>query len=407
MDIAKCFDQISRPLLYRLAEAAGMPPGILSAYKRYQESLKVHNTIAKGIGKAFTRKCGIPQGCPLSMMFTSFIMRPWMIKCKSISENIDPTILADDILTLAHGEKSLDLFIKALNLIHQYIKDMGGKLAEGKSINFASNAEHRKWLEQSEWEATPGKGIEVVSDFRYLGSHMTASGKANTTTNKKRIKTGILQCGKLKRPPIDRKKKASTVRTEVYAGALYGAEVVQIPERQMADLSRAVIQILTNKGTNQDLDSTFAACSWGDDLDPVVQVLVKACMALRRAIAKRPHSKIHYQKTHKLYVQIGAEGATTSNDYQAQANGELANLEPAPHPAASGKSKKKWMKGPQAVGQIGHLIRMVHLCGAKLNEDFEILMHNEAPVSIIDTPYKFLPKAIMAIAVRARTMAAQ
>ena len=81
-DIAKCFDQISRTLVYRLAEKAGMPMAILSAYKRYEESVKVHNTIAKGIGKAFTRKCGIPQGCPFSMMYSSLLMRPWMMKCK-------------------------------------------------------------------------------------------------------------------------------------------------------------------------------------------------------------------------------------------------------------------------------------------------------------------------------------
>ena len=33
-DIFKCFDQISRPLLYHLAAVAGMPPKVLSAYQR-------------------------------------------------------------------------------------------------------------------------------------------------------------------------------------------------------------------------------------------------------------------------------------------------------------------------------------------------------------------------------------
>ena len=44
-DIYKCFDQISRPLLYRLARTAGIPPKILDAYQRYREGLTVHNNL--------------------------------------------------------------------------------------------------------------------------------------------------------------------------------------------------------------------------------------------------------------------------------------------------------------------------------------------------------------------------
>ena len=111
-----------------------------------------------------------------------------MVHCENLSKDIDPKILADDILTLAHGKDCMRLFVKALDETREYIHDMGGKLAEGKSINFASNPVHRKWLEESMWKAT-GKDIEVVSDFRYLGAHMTVYGRAKTTTNKKRIST--------------------------------------------------------------------------------------------------------------------------------------------------------------------------------------------------------------------------
>ena len=122
VDIAKCFDQISRQLLFRLARKAGMPSQILNAYIKYQESLKVHNTIAKGIGIAFSRRCGIPQGCPFSMMFSALIMRPWMMQCKYISAGIAPKILADDIILIAHGTDCLDVFVEALDETHEYIK---------------------------------------------------------------------------------------------------------------------------------------------------------------------------------------------------------------------------------------------------------------------------------------------
>ena len=67
-DIAKFFDQLRRPMLYRVAEAAGMPPKVLKAYKAYLEALIVYNVLAGRIGKPHRRKCGIPKAvrCPWS-----------------------------------------------------------------------------------------------------------------------------------------------------------------------------------------------------------------------------------------------------------------------------------------------------------------------------------------------------
>ena len=63
-DIYKCFDQIQRPLLYAILEKAGMPKGILRAYKNFQENMKVRNTVAGGLGSEYDRKTSIPQGDP-------------------------------------------------------------------------------------------------------------------------------------------------------------------------------------------------------------------------------------------------------------------------------------------------------------------------------------------------------
>ena len=77
-DIQKFFDQIQRTILYKAAELAGMPKQVLRAYSKFAEGLKAHNSIDGCIGIARTRKCSIPQGCPLSMMFVGLHMRPWL-----------------------------------------------------------------------------------------------------------------------------------------------------------------------------------------------------------------------------------------------------------------------------------------------------------------------------------------
>ena len=64
VDIQKCFDQINRELLGQMAKNAGMDPVVLEAYLRFQNNLLVHNAVARGIGIGFTRRTGIPQGCP-------------------------------------------------------------------------------------------------------------------------------------------------------------------------------------------------------------------------------------------------------------------------------------------------------------------------------------------------------
>ena len=51
----------------------------MSAYLRFQESLVIYNTIAGGLGIRYKRRCGIPQGDPVSMLAAALIMRPWTV----------------------------------------------------------------------------------------------------------------------------------------------------------------------------------------------------------------------------------------------------------------------------------------------------------------------------------------
>ena len=68
-DVSKIFDQVLIPLVYDLAQRAGMPNGVLEAYIRFQEELRVRNTIGGAIGKAYSAQLGIPQcGSPVYAM---------------------------------------------------------------------------------------------------------------------------------------------------------------------------------------------------------------------------------------------------------------------------------------------------------------------------------------------------
>ena len=144
-DIANIFDQIRRKVVYTIARYAGMPSRILNPYSTFLENLLLYNCLAGGVGAPHQRKCGIPQGCPFSMMMVGLIMRPWIILMETCM--VSCYILADDVLVLAHGDTMFDRFANGLNNTHKYLQAMGARVAPDKSFNFASNKTTTTWLQ--------------------------------------------------------------------------------------------------------------------------------------------------------------------------------------------------------------------------------------------------------------------
>ena len=63
-DIYKCFDQLSRPLIYKVLEEAGMPTRVLDAYRKYLEELTIYNTIAGGLRRSILKAHEYPARGP-------------------------------------------------------------------------------------------------------------------------------------------------------------------------------------------------------------------------------------------------------------------------------------------------------------------------------------------------------
>ncbi len=51
VDIMKCCDQLSRPVIFALAAAAGMPTNVLTTYFNDLACLTTYNAICGGLGK--------------------------------------------------------------------------------------------------------------------------------------------------------------------------------------------------------------------------------------------------------------------------------------------------------------------------------------------------------------------
>ncbi len=100
IDIYKCFDQINRKLIYKLALRAGMPRRVLDPYLRYIDNLVIKYQVGRTIGSPHKERCSIPQGCPFSMAMVALLMRPWVAYMETL--DVVPRCLADDLLFTTH-----------------------------------------------------------------------------------------------------------------------------------------------------------------------------------------------------------------------------------------------------------------------------------------------------------------
>eukprot|EP00973_Karenia_brevis_P008687 1175018-Karenia_brevis.AAC.1 len=159
LDLFKCFDQIIRPLLYVILLLSGLPRQILAPYINYLENLKLHNSVAGSLGKAHWHPCGIPQGCPFSMVFISLYLRAWI--CQMHEYQAVPRTLADDLLLTTTGPRALHLFKHCFTLTIKHLQDMGGRLSPHKSKLFSTV-------------------IPVVHQLRDLGASLCTTSVAHT-----------------------------------------------------------------------------------------------------------------------------------------------------------------------------------------------------------------------------------
>ena len=77
-DVIKSFDTVDRDILDRVLSSLGLPGWFRHAYLEYHAHVRLRFKLAAGLGEPWTRDGGIPQGCPLSMMFIVALYLPFV-----------------------------------------------------------------------------------------------------------------------------------------------------------------------------------------------------------------------------------------------------------------------------------------------------------------------------------------
>ena len=95
-DVINSFDTVDRKILNRVLSCLGLPGWFRHAYFEYHAHVGLRFKLAAGLGEPWTRDGGIPQGCPLSVMFIVALYLPW---CRYLAADggFQPQLYADNL----------------------------------------------------------------------------------------------------------------------------------------------------------------------------------------------------------------------------------------------------------------------------------------------------------------------
>jgi len=357
-DIRKCFDEIQRPLLYILAHFAGIPLPILRAYTMFIENLTIHNNLVGNIGKPHKRKCGIPQGCPLSMMFVALLLRPWIFLAKYFGAI--PRILADDILIITTAKGHLQSFTATLNATHLYLHNIGARVASNKSYNFSTSKLARQSLAKHLWTNVDGK-IAVITHGRDLGAHFNFTTGNRSTTITQRIDEAIRMCQRLRFLPISIHDKIKLIHTAVLPKALYATEASHITEACMTRLRTAIIDTIGTHAANRCMAMCFPMYSPKTELDPWLTAFANQIVTFRRMYYKHPELQKMMQANFLNYSQAKYAGTCQGTEHRAA-------LTPSPSPGHP--DYHRWKPHFVPHGPIGLMLSAAHRFALTINSKF-------------------------------------
>ena len=88
--------------------------------------------------------------------------------------------------------------------------------------------------------------------------------------------------------PAARESKVRILHTKVYAAAMYCVEAAEVAPAKVARLAAAVIDAFRFKNDNHNADRFFTTLADNSkDLDPVVEILARRVLQIRRTACKR------------------------------------------------------------------------------------------------------------------------
>ena len=182
-DVIKSFDTVDRGILDRVLCSLGLPGWFRHAYFEYHSLVRLRFKLAAGLGQPWTRDGVIPQGCPLSMMFTVALYLP---RCRYLAaqDGVQPQLYADNLKCVSRDPGVL---LRAARFTTGYVRLVGQEPAPGKCVFLSTSRFVRR--EMRDWVVTDEVDRWTVKfDVRDLGGHLDTTFRGWSSTLAARVR---------------------------------------------------------------------------------------------------------------------------------------------------------------------------------------------------------------------------
>ena len=241
-DVIKSFDTVDRGILDCVLSSLGLPGWFRHAYFEYHAHVRLRFELASGLGQPWTRDGGIPQGCPLSMMFIVALYLPW---CRYLAAQVgvQPQLYADNLECLSRDP---GLLLHAARFTTQYVRLVGQEPAPRKCVLLSTSREVRK--DMKDWVLSlEGDKWSVKFDVRDLGGHLDTTFRGWSSTLAARVRLVIARLVLIFALPLDFHGRVRIVRSMFIRAALHGIEASLLASERLRKLRSAVCRVVWSR----------------------------------------------------------------------------------------------------------------------------------------------------------------
>ena len=211
----------------RVLSCLGLPGWDRHAYFEYHVHVRLRFKLASGLGEPWTRDGGIPQGCPLSMMFFVALYLPW---CRYLAahDGVQPQLYADN-LKFVSGDPGL--LLSAARFTTGYVRLVGQV-----SVYF--------------WSTSRVVRKDMKFDVRDLGGeegHLDTTFRGWSSTLAARVRLVLSRLILIFALPLDFQVPVCIVRSMYLPAALHGIEASLLTSDSQLKLRSSVTRVVWSR----------------------------------------------------------------------------------------------------------------------------------------------------------------
>ena len=283
-DVVKSFDAVDRDILDCTLGRLGLPAWFRKVYFSFHRDVRLRFKLAAGLGVAWKRDGGIPQGCPLSMVFIIALYTPWCRYLESCA-SFSPQLYADNLKCTSY---SVDSLLDAAQYTVSYVRAVGQEASFSKCVLLSTSKAARRrmtaWRNRNE-----GCFWAVKLDVRDLGGHLDVTLRAVAGTLTNRVKIATTQVPAVGALPLGFQRMLGMVRSKYLPGGLHGCEGAAVSVTALSSFRSAIARAVWSKKlpmTNTPALLSLLDGPWGSD--PAFFIIWNRFRQLRRYLAYRP-----------------------------------------------------------------------------------------------------------------------